>query len=95
MAYEVIAQDRKEQGTSASRRLRRTGRVPAVIYGGDQPAVAIDLDHNDTYHALKQEAFHRETLNLQLNGNTVPVVIADVQWHPYKPQVLHIDFKRV
>ncbi|MBI5919146.1 MAG: 50S ribosomal protein L25/general stress protein Ctc [Nitrosomonadales bacterium] len=94
MTIEIIATSRTAQGTGASRRLRRTGRVPGIVYGvGD--AVAIELDHNNLYYALRNEAFHASILSLNLNGKAESVLLRDFQMHPYKQQVLHIDFQRV
>lgn len=89
------ATSRSVQGTSASRRLRHAGRVPAIVYGGTDEAVNIDLDHNQIYHALRKEAFHASILSMELDGKTEKVLLRGVQWHPYKQQVLHVDFQRV
>ncbi|AIL32474.1 50S ribosomal protein L25/general stress protein Ctc [Basilea psittacipulmonis] len=83
------------QGSSASRRLRRAGRLPGIVYGGGEPAVSIDLDHNEIYYALQKEAFHSSILELSIDGKVEQVLLRASQWHPYKPQVLHIDFQRV
>ena len=95
MQIEFKATKREEQGSSASRRLRRAGRLPGVIYGGGKDAVAISMDHNDLYHALSKEAFHSSVLTADVDGTKESVVLRDAQWHPYKQQVLHIDFQRV
>jgi len=90
------ATSRSVQGSSASRRLRRAGRVPAIVYGGQAQPLNIELDHNEIYHALRKEAFHASILDMQLDsGITQPVLLRAVQWHPYKQQVLHVDFQRV
>ena len=86
---------RSVQGTSASRRLRRAGRVPAIVYGGTDSPINVELDHNEIFHALRKEAFHASILDMQLDGKTQPVLLRAVQWHPYKQQVLHVDFQRV
>ena len=86
---------RSVQGTSASRRLRHAGRVPAIVYGGDDKPLNIELDHNEIFHALRKEAFHASILDMQLDGKTQPVLLRAVQWHPYKQLVLHVDFQRV
>ncbi|MEZ5658967.1 MAG: 50S ribosomal protein L25/general stress protein Ctc [Burkholderiaceae bacterium] len=91
----VIANSRQLQGTGASRRLRRAGRVPGIVYGGSQDAQGIDLDHNALYHSLRVEAFHSSILDLEIDGTGQSVLLRDVQWHPYKRQVMHIDFQRV
>lgn len=95
MEIEVIATPRTQQGTGASRRLRRAGRVPAIVYGGGVAPQAIELDHNAIYQRLRQEAFHASILTLNLAGDKNPVLLRDVQMHPHKPIVLHVDFQRV
>lgn len=94
MTIEVIAQTRVEQGTGASRRLRRAGKLPGVVYGRKE-AVSITLDHNTLFYALKKEAFHGAVLSLVLDGKAEPVLLRDAQMHPFKPQVLHVDFQRI
>jgi len=89
------ATSRSVQGSSASRRLRRAGRVPAIVYGASQEPVSIELDHNEIFHALRKEEFHASILQMQLDGKTENVLLRTVQWHAYKPQVLHVDFQRV
>lgn len=91
----VVAQSRQLQGSSASRRLRLTGNTPGIVYGGPKPAAAITLEHNALYHALRVESFHSSVLDLSIDGQSEQVVLRNVQWHPYKPLVLHIDFQRV
>jgi len=91
----LAAQTREEQGRGASRRLRRNGQVPAIVYGTDNAAVAVSLDHNIVYHALKHEAFHTSILNLELNGKVEKVLLRDYQMHAFRPEVLHLDLQRV
>ena len=91
----VIAASRKSQGTGASRRLRREGKVPGIIYGPGADPVNIELDHNPLFHSLRKEKFHASVLDLEVDGTPQPVLLRDFQMHPYKPQVLHIDFQRV
>ncbi|THF61230.1 50S ribosomal protein L25/general stress protein Ctc [Pseudothauera rhizosphaerae] len=95
MTIEFKATQREEQGSSASRRLRRAGQLPGIIYGGDVAALPITMDHNELYHLLNKEAFHSSVLTVDLDGKKQTVVLRDAQWHAYKPQVLHIDFQRV
>lgn len=89
------ATSRSDKGTSASRRLRHAGRVPAIVYGGTDEAVSIELDHNQIYHALRKESFHASILSMDLDGKSEKVLLRAVQWHPYKQLVLHVDFQRV
>ncbi|CAM5195720.1 50S ribosomal protein L25/general stress protein Ctc [Oligella ureolytica] len=89
------ATTRSVQGSSASRRLRRAGRVPAIVYGGKDDAQNIELDHNEIYHALRKPGFGSSVLEMDLEGKNQKVLLRAVQWHPYKPIVLHIDFQRV
>ena len=91
----VVASTRKEQGSGASRRLRRAQKVPGIIYGGTGEAMPIAIDHNPLFHSLRVEAFHSSILELELDGRAEQVLLRDVQWHPYRPQVMHIDFQRV
>ncbi|GAB4348311.1 MAG: 50S ribosomal protein L25/general stress protein Ctc [Immundisolibacter sp.] len=93
--FQIAAESRSASGTGASRRLRRAGRVPAVIYGGDQANANITLDHNDIIHHLEQEAFHSHVLTVDVDGRSEQVVLRDAQLHPYRRQVLHVDFMRV
>jgi large subunit ribosomal protein L25 len=87
--------ERAKQGTGASRRLRITGRTPAIVYGGETAPMQIELDHNDLWHALKKEAFHASILDMELNGQTSKVLLRNVQMHPFRQLVLHLDFQRV
>jgi large subunit ribosomal protein L25 len=94
MTIEINATIRKAQGTGASRRLRNSGRVPGIVYGSGD-AVMIELDHNDLYHKLRQEAFHASLLTLNIEGKKDSVLLRDFVMHPYRQQVQHIDFQRV
>jgi large subunit ribosomal protein L25 len=95
MAIEVTATPRSVQGTGASRRLRRGGKVPGIIYGAGEPALVIELDHNALFLQMRSEAFHASILTLNLDGARSRVLLRDVQMHPWKRQVLHVDFQRV
>ncbi len=95
MQIEINASKRTTQGTGASRRLRRAGRVPGIVYGSGQTAQPVDLNHKELYFGLKNEAFHSSVLTLNLDGVKEAVLLRDFQMHPYKPLVLHIDFQRV
>jgi len=94
MTTELSAITRKAQGTGASRRLRKTGRVPGIVYGGGEP-ILIDLDHNSLYHSLRKEKFHASILTLELDGKKEKVLLRDFNMHPFRQQVQHIDFQRV
>ncbi len=89
-----VAFERTLQGTGASRRLRRADKVPGIVYGAGEPKM-IELDHNALFHALKKEAFHSSLLDMEVAGKSEKVILRDYQMHPYKQQVLHIDFQRV
>lgn len=95
MKIEISAEKRTVQGKGASRRLRDSGKVPGVLYGGEQSAESIEFDHNDLYHKLKMEAFHASILTLSISGTKEPVLLRDVQMHPFKKRVLHVDFQRI
>ena len=95
MAIEVEAQSRKVQGRGASRRLRRGGKVPGILYGGKTPPVNIELDQNALYHQLRDEKFHASILTLALDGAKQQVLLRAVNMHPWKTEVQHIDFQRV
>jgi large subunit ribosomal protein L25 len=90
-----VAFERAKQGTGASRRLRISGRTPGIIYGGSGAPELVEIDHNALWHALKKEAFHSAILDMEKDGKASKVLLRDVQYHPYKQLVLHIDFQRV
>jgi large subunit ribosomal protein L25 len=90
-----VAFERAKQGTGASRRLRITGRTPAIVYGGSAEPQLVELDHNALWHALKKEAFHSSVLEMEIGGQVSKVLLRDVQMHPFRQLVLHIDFQRV
>jgi large subunit ribosomal protein L25 len=90
-----VAFERAKQGTGASRRLRISGKTPGIVYGGDTQPQLIEIDHNALWHALKKEAFHSSVLEMELGGNVSKVLLRDVQYHPFRQLVQHIDFQRV
>lgn len=90
-----VAFERAKQGTGASRRLRISGRTPGIVYGGASEPSLIEIDHNALWHALKKEAFHAAVLDMEMGGKESKVLLRDVQMHPYKQLILHIDFQRV
>ena len=85
-----VAFERAKQGTGASRRLRIVGKTPGIVYGGEGQPQLIELDHNALWHALKKEAFHSSILEMELAGKTSKVLLRDVQYHPFRPQVIHV-----
>jgi large subunit ribosomal protein L25 len=92
----IIAEIREDVGKGASRRLRRSGKVPAVIYGGHRDPVALTLEQRDLLHEAENEAFYASILEIQVaDGRTQQAVVRDMQRHPYKPVIMHIDFMRV
>lgn len=95
MKIEVTAFPRTQQGSGASRRLRVKGRVPGIVYGADKPAQEVELDRHALMIHLKKEAFHSSILDLALNGEKSQVLLRDYQMHPWKQEVLHVDFQRV
>ena len=95
MAIEISARKREAQGTGASRRLRRSGKVPGIIYGGDKAPINIELEHQDLFLNLRNEKFHASILTLALDGSKEQVLLRAVNMHPFKMQVQHIDFQRV
>ena len=92
---EINVTERNVQGTGASRRLRINGRVPGILYGAGKDALAIELDHNELYHKLRQESFHASILTIKMDGNDQQALLRDVQMHPFRQIVLHVDFQRV
>ena len=94
-SIEISARKREAQGTGASRRLRRLGKVPGILYGGDKGPINIELDHQDLFLNLRNERFHASILTLALDGSKEQVLLRSLNMHPFKPQVQHIDFQRV
>jgi large subunit ribosomal protein L25 len=95
MAIEINARKREAQGTGASRRLRRMGKVPGIVYGGNKDAENIELDHKDLFQNLRNEKFHASILTLKLGEANQQVLLRAVNMHPFKMQVQHVDFQRV
>ena len=91
---ELAAESRSDLGKGASRRLRRTGKIPAVVYGGGEPTSVL-IEHKDLWKAQESEAFYSSVLNLVLDGKATDVVVKDLQRHPAKSLVLHADFQRI
>jgi len=95
MKTEFNATLRTVQGTGASRRLRHAGKTPGIVYGAGQEVAVIELDHNEIYHALRRETFHASLLTMNLGSAKEQVVLRDYQMHPFRQQVMHVDFQRV
>ncbi len=93
--HEFTAFARATEGRGASRRLRRSGRAPGIVYGGTASPQPIELDHNALIHALRKEAFHSSILTMKFDGAAQRVLLRDVQMHPFRNEVLHVDFQRV
>jgi large subunit ribosomal protein L25 len=95
MPFEFTAFARTQEGRGASRRMRRAGKAPGIVYGGSAAPQPIELDHNALFHALRNEAFHSSILSMKLDGAVTQVLLRDVQMHPFKNEILHVDFQRV
>lgn len=93
--HNISVQLRNVEGKGASRRLRRAGSVPAIVYGGELGSVSIQLAHKDVFLASQNEWFYASILDLDLNGDVQKVLLRDMQRHPFKAQILHLDFLRV
>ena len=94
-AYELKVQPRDNLGKNASRRLRRSGRIPGTVYGANKEPQSISLSHDDVLHQLDREAFYSSILTINIDAEREQVVLKDLQRHPYKPEILHIDFLRI
>jgi large subunit ribosomal protein L25 len=92
---EFTAFPRASEGRGASRRMRRAGKAPGIVYGGAAAPQPIELDHNALIHALRNEAFHSSILSMKVDGSTTNVLLRAVQMHPYRDEVLHVDFQRI
>ena len=95
MQFEINATKREVQGSSASRRLRRAGRVPGILYGGTAAPLMVEFDHNELFQALRKEAFRSSVLNMNVAGTKEMCLLRDVQMHAYKLQIKHVDFQRI
>ena len=95
MQFEFTAFPRTNEGRGASRRMRRAGKAPGIVYGGTAEPQPIELDHNALFHALRNEAFHASILTMKLDGSATKVLLRDVQMHPFRNEILHVDFQRV
>jgi large subunit ribosomal protein L25 len=95
VSFDVTAMPRGDMGKGASRRLRREGLVPAIVYGARKDPEMIALAHNEVLKHLENEAFYSHILTLKVGEKATPVVLKDLQRHPAKPFILHMDFMRV
>jgi len=93
--HEIKATVRTDAGKGASRRLRRTGQVPAVVYGGHAEPASIEILHNTVWLASAHEWFYSSIIDLNIDGQNQKVILRDMQRHPVKPQIMHLDFLRV
>jgi large subunit ribosomal protein L25 len=93
--HQIKVQRREDEGKGASRRLRHAGTVPAIVYGGELKPVSIQLNHNEVWLASQNDWFYASILDLDLNGDTQKVLLRDMQRHPFKQQIMHLDFQRV
>ncbi|HSH30350.1 MAG TPA: 50S ribosomal protein L25/general stress protein Ctc [Thiohalobacter sp.] len=95
ISFELDAELRSDKGKGASRRLRRAGRLPAILYGGNESPMPLTLDHDKVLHSLDYEAFYSHILKVRVDGKTHSCVLRDLQRHPYKPTLVHVDLQRV
>ena len=93
--FDLIAEPREDQGKGASRRLRHQGKVPAIIYGAGRPPRSLTFDHNKVIRELQNESFYSSILNIQVNEKSQAAIVKDIQRHPSRPQILHLDFQRI
>ena len=94
-SFELVAEFREDQGKGASRRLRHLGKVPAILYGGRRDARTLMLDHTKLARLMDDERFYSTILSLRVGDQTQAAVLKDVQRHPYKNRIMHVDFQRV
>jgi large subunit ribosomal protein L25 len=95
MSIELGAEFRNDEGKGASRRLRHAGRVPAILYGGKQPPRMLSLDHQKLVTLIEDEKFYSSIIGVKVGAETQAAIVQDLQMHPAKPQVLHVDLLRV
>ncbi len=93
--YVINAEIRADQGKGASRRLRRAGKVPAVLYGGHQKPAMLQVSHTELAHRLDNEAFYSHIITVKIGGEEQQAVLKDLQRHPAQPLILHLDLQRV
>lgn len=93
--FEFNAETRAQLGSAAARRIRASQKVPGIVYGPDTQPISITMSHNQLYQLMKNEKFHSSIVSMMLEGKKQPVLLRDFQFHPYKPQLMHIDFQMV
>lgn len=93
--FDLVAEFREDQGKGASRRLRRQGKVPAIIYGAGRPARKVSLDHNRVLQQLENESFYSSILNIKVGDKSQAAIVKDIQRHPAKRVILHMDLQRI
>jgi len=93
--FDLIAEIREDQGKGASRRLRRSGKVPAIIYGAGRPPRQLAFDHNRVIQQLENESFYSSILNIKVGENSQAAIVKDIQRHPAKRIIMHMDFQRI
>ena len=94
MNFTFKAEIKSEKGTGASRRLRKDGKIPAIIYGQEREPVAITLEHDKLLHATEHKAFFESPISIDIDGRSEKVKIQALQRHPFKPKLMHADFIR-
>ncbi len=93
--FDLIAELREDQGKGASRRLRREGKVPAIIYGGGRPSRSLAFDHNKVIKQLENESFYSSVLNIKVGEKSQAAILKDMQRHPARNLIMHMDFQRI
>ena len=93
--FDLVADYREDKGKGASRRLRREGRVPAIIYGAGRPARSLSFDHNKVLRQLENESFYSSVLNIKVGEKSQAAIVKDIQRHPARPIIMHIDLQRI
>ncbi len=93
--FDLIAEIREDQGKGASRRLRHQGQVPAIIYGAGRPPRSLSFDHNKVLKQLENESFYSSVLNIKVGSRNQAAILKDMQRHPAKPRIMHMDFQRI
>ncbi|MEM7283190.1 MAG: 50S ribosomal protein L25/general stress protein Ctc [Pseudomonadota bacterium] len=93
--FELVAEFRDDKGKGASRRLRRTGRVPVIMYGGGREPRSLSVNHEALIHQLENEAFYSSILNVKVGDEDQDAILKDIQRHPAKRVIMHLDLQRV